>query len=76
MPPGYPSITSTDDCPKDDDAMISKLPHPTMCSAYFLCFEGKSKLRLCAPRLKFDPTLMECNKEELVVCDDKPEPTL
>lgn len=73
MPPGYPTVTTTEDCPKDDLTVLTTLPHPFICNAYFMCFGGESHLKLCGPNSKFDSELKECRPAETVECVDKPE---
>lgn len=53
------------ECPETGLAWI---PHPQSCHHYFLCFDGDSDLRTCAPGLNFDPITNTCNFEDLVEC--------
>jgi hypothetical protein len=66
-PPGFPSITETDQCTANDPT-ITFLPHPESCTAYFLCFNGESHLKFCPTGLQFDRVNNRCDLAENVNC--------
>lgn len=61
--------------PELDDVMISCppsgqhfYPHPTDCSAYFVCHYGASAIMSCGPLLKYDFATQSCDLPEKAKC--------
>lgn len=49
-------------------------PHPQSCEHYFMCVNGESTLRFCAPGLHFDTRFDRCDDPQHVQCVIGQEP--
>lgn len=59
------------DCP---DTGVFWVPHPKSCNYYFMCWDGQSVLRNCAPGLYFDSLNNRCDSPANALCTIIPSP--
>lgn len=53
---------------------LYEMAHPTDCTLYILCYNGKAIEKSCAPGLNFSPTDLECMTPETAGCVVNPCP--